>query len=423
MGAPAGGCVVLRALMDEGGLVARRRCELSAAEVDALGVELDRRVAGLCVQTQPQVVAKLLKLLADQNAGVGDFAAVIRSDPALVGRLLRVVNSPVFAQRGGVTTIERACVLLGLQRLRAIAISFYMSRSAGDARAELSRRIWGESIFRACLAAQLAPKCSAGAGAEAFIVSLLADVGVPLMPVLVGDAYSELLADDPSPTRLFQRENTCLEFTHVDVAAALGRSWRLPDLLAKPISRHHTTVSGRGAEVEHALHRVAFAVGSVHLRRGEVDLLDVSPDATRVLLIEQDALDALVRKTRAEYDAVLSVFADVADGVADLERLHEAVQAQLANAVEDIVVQEALSEARDRPLVLTIQDRCVEVAAHAGTDQAVAYVHDERGNRIVTYVFDPRRESADSVLNALGLDVAPGEAPPELAFYMSRLAA
>ncbi len=52
------------------------------------------------IQTLPHVVTRLSKLLADSNSTMRDFEEVIKMDPVLVARLLRLVNSPFTAWPG-----------------------------------------------------------------------------------------------------------------------------------------------------------------------------------------------------------------------------------------------------------------------------------------------------------------------------------
>src|SRR5690606_18605990 len=86
------------------------RSTLTAAEIDALMADLGRRLEGVGVETQPEVAAKVLSLVSDPNSGLRQFAEVIKADPALSGRMLRLANSALFAQYEPVTNLERACV-------------------------------------------------------------------------------------------------------------------------------------------------------------------------------------------------------------------------------------------------------------------------------------------------------------------------
>src|ERR1043165_7307229 len=212
--------------------IMKPRALLSAAEVDGLYADIDRKLGAIGIETQPQVAARVLKLVSEPQSGRRQYAEVTTADPGISGRLLRLANSAYFAQRQPVTNLERACVLLGLERLKAIAMGFYLSRAAStDPASKLSRKVWGEGVYRASLAAELARAVCPSHAPEAFVVGLMMDVGVPIAVKLLGPSYMRMLEEQKPPTRQYKEEFQRLPFTHVDVATALLRRWRLPEIL------------------------------------------------------------------------------------------------------------------------------------------------------------------------------------------------
>jgi len=118
---------------------------------------------------------------------MGDFAEVLKTDQALAARLLRMANSAQFGQRQEVTTIDRAAVLIGLDRLKATALGFHLSMTVSASGAAHRRTyVWTQSLYRACLAFRLAERLDRTVAGEAFIAGLLLDVGVPILPELAG---------------------------------------------------------------------------------------------------------------------------------------------------------------------------------------------------------------------------------------------
>jgi HD-like signal output (HDOD) protein len=101
--------------------VKKLRSKLSATEIVQLQDFLSEKLQRIGVQSQPEVAIKVLDLSSRPDAHPKDYAAVIKNDPALCGRLLRLANSAMFAQRKAVTSIDRACLVLGLERLKAVA--------------------------------------------------------------------------------------------------------------------------------------------------------------------------------------------------------------------------------------------------------------------------------------------------------------
>jgi HD-like signal output (HDOD) protein len=400
------------------------RSALSPAEVIELHAEIDRRLTSLGVETQPAVAAKIISLIHDPAAGLRQYADVLRNDVAISGRLLRLSNSALFGQVQAVTTLERACVLLGLQRLKAVSLGFYLSRAAGGDPAQvLSRRVWGESVLRACLAGELARVLCPGRVAEAFIVGLMLDCGMPLQHRMLGAPAERVLSSRQPPPAQFKSECETLPFTHVDVAAALIRRWRLPELLSRPIESHHTGPGDvQRPEAVHVLHRIAYCVGSVSLTQDAATAGQLKGIARDVLRLSPDALARAIHAASDEYTAIRAMFRDVADECANLAGIAESVHAQLLSVMDKSLVDSLRDELPGGPTEFNVGGHRIEVEAQRG-GRAVAYLRDEHGERIVSHSFNPGRLTAGPLLDALGLDPAPADQTAALERHLRSLAA
>jgi HD-like signal output (HDOD) protein len=393
-------------------LAVKPRNTLSAVEIDSLHQRLAERLERIGIHTQPEVAVRILDLSADPNAQPRDYAAAIRNDPGLSGRLLKLSNSALFAQRKPVTTVDRACVVLGLERLKSIALGFHLSRAAcrGTAR-ELTRSVWGRSVFRGCLAAELARLHAPGHVAEAFVIGLMLDAGVPLMPKLVGDAYERLYDAFPAPRTLLRAECEALEFTHVDVMAALQRLWRLPEVLARPIQWHHDRPrSATRAEPVHALHRIAYVVAGPELSVSADLSVTRAPDsdaglyaeASQLLGLHDSQIEEAVRRASAEYAATIDLFGEIAKSIGDAEDIFECIQMRLVRAV-DAQVEDSIRREHDMRRRFKFGDQCVEVSRDK--DGFVACLFDSEGSPLVTHRFQQDAEDERTVLAALGVEV------------------
>jgi len=398
---------------------------LSAAEVDEAHREIDRRLDRIGIDTQPEVAARILELVSNAGAGLKEYAAVIRTDPALSGRLLRAANSAFFAPRDPVTTVERAVVLLGLERIRAVSLGFYLSRAAADASGVLSRRVWGESVYRACLAAELSRRCCPGAVSEGFVIGLMLDAGVPLLVKLLGRGAEEIVEQRCAPTRQFHLESAGLAYTHVDVVAVLLRRWRIPEVLARPVERHHEAPASGPApdppRPSDTLHRIAYYVGAVC-----VDPTGATPDAPaqlssvaeRVLGIDTRELSLAVSRAGAEYEAASHLFGGVADAVANVEALGEAVHAKLVEVIDRSMCESINRETRLRPQRFEIEGSSVEVVL--GEDGLITmYLLDGKHNRQSMQRFAPTPEGTASALALLGVQASEQELSAVRACVMS----
>lgn len=389
--------------------VPKARCELTADEVVELHKQLDLRLSQIGIATQPAVAARIVELVADPAAQVQDYSKAIRTDPALTGRLLRLVNSAFFAQTQPVTSLDRACTLLGIERLRSFALGFYLSRTATtDPSERYSRRVWGESVMRACLASELARRLFPILTSEAFVVGLMLDAGLPLMSRLVGPAFDAIAGRDEPPTRQFVLEFRSLPFTHVDVIKVLATRWKLPDLLMRPLEWHHTA-PGDSARTDrvYRLQRVAYYVGAVRLDPQSGDPTETAPLSTiagRVLGVDTAGLESSVKKAIGEYRSSLSVFGDVAEGIDSPEDLSLRVHQQLVEVMESAIEGALRAESKAAPR-LSIGGFTIELAAQSD-GKATASIIDSNGNALLTHRFERAGASAETIAHAMGLEAA-----------------
>ena len=383
------------------------RSHIAAGQLEALHEQLGVKLDRVGIETQPEVAARLIDLSSDPDAGMADFADAVRNDVAITGRLLKLVNSAAYAQRDPVTRVDRACVLLGLQRLRAVALGFYLARGAAtDATQRLSREVWGQSVFRACLCFELANREQPAIAAEAFIIGLMLDAGMPLMQHLLGEPFEALYRECPQPAAFARREADEFPFTHVDVITVLARRWKLPETLAKPLAWHHIRPadSNRKDPVS-VLHRVAYFAGTIASEPSAKTPAGAAPlpaTAETVLSIHRDSLVDITAAATSQYTASMTIFEEIADSVANPAELADRAQRQLIDAMDEAI---AMDPDEDRPGTqhFCIADRRIEVEiVRAGV--LVAYLCDEKNERICSATFDLAGVTAKRIAYALGLD-------------------
>jgi HD-like signal output (HDOD) protein len=409
--------------------VTKVRSQLAAAEVETVLAEIDRRMDSIGIESRPAVAMRMLELVGDDTAGLNDFAEALKPDVAMTGRLLKIANSAYFGQRQPVTTLERACVILGLERIRAVGLGFYLSRSAASDD-KLSRVVWGQSVLRAALASELAGAIRSPLGAEAFVVGLMMDAGLPLLRRMVGaEAFDTVYSADTPPTRQFRREMDSLPFTRDDVVVALCRRWQMPQTLALPLAWRHTPPGDvKRNEPEHVLHRIAYYAGAVHLGPGGKprEALPLPALAARYLGLDHTQLEAVFTRAIEEYTVTEELFRQVAERIGDLDALAQTVHVRLSSAIDNMAVASITDGVSRGPHRFQLDSAAVEFdrdVNHPGW--VVAFLIDSQGQRVVTHRFEGGSASAEAVLDALAID--PAEAAPpileSIRVCMARLAA
>lgn len=377
--------------------------------------DLGTRLDTVGIQSQPEVAVRLLQIGSRPDAQINDFVKIIRTDHALSGRVLKLANSAFFAQRQPVTNVDRACVVLGLERLKCVSMGFYLARAMGDAGdRELTRRTWGHSLLRACLASQAAKVTAPANTAEAFVIGLMLDSGIPVMSRLLRATYATLLSDNPSPGKLYARESDSCQFTHVDVVAVLARKWRFPALLARPIELHHSKPADPPkTDPVSRLHRIAYVVGLIDLEprpqlsAGPDSLTIRTPGITtaqRVLGLSDHDLTETIARTVSEYALTVDLFADIASRMENVDSVLEQLHTHLTTMVDDQVASSLHRDELAEPMRLRIAGQTVELCRDKD-GVTVAFLFDSRGQRLLTHRLAAGAETPESVCSALGLEL------------------
>jgi HD-like signal output (HDOD) protein len=406
------------------------RHEITAAELEGLYVYLDDKLERVGIETQPEVAVKILDLVNKQDAQLQDYAKIIKNDVSLSGRLLRLSNSALFAQITPVTNLDRACVLLGIERLRAFSLGFYLSRAAAtDAGHQLSRRIWGESVFRACFATSLAKRLAPEYTVEAFLIGLMLDSGVPLMHKLLGQAFIDLDKEGLPPAKRFHREYNTLPFTHIDLIATLARRWKLPPMLTKPLMWHHTPPADNlASDPDSILRRIAFYVGTLELDQRTKMPRESAPMpalASRVLGCDEHQLATLVTSAAGDYKNTMSLFNGMADSLSDLDQLPDLVHIQLARVLDETLTRNAITPQRAAPQRFRLGGCQIELAPEQ-PGSTTAYLVTTEGERIASCRVVPTPKPGHAVQQiraAFSLESDPRDEAASIEDHLRKLAA
>jgi len=108
------------------------------------------RIAGLSTTAQ-----KVLRICNEPNTCANDLNRVISLDPVLTGRVLQLINSAYYSLPSKVNSLTRAIILLGLNTVRNLVLSFavFESFSKHDTfRAFSASDFWAHSLSVAAAA-------------------------------------------------------------------------------------------------------------------------------------------------------------------------------------------------------------------------------------------------------------------------------
>jgi len=228
---------------------------------------VDRLVrAGIRLPVLPHVAAAVIEVADSPRASADDLREAMSTDQALVAKLLRVVNSPMYSPRQPVTTVTHAIAFLGFESVRnlALAASFSDVLTSGAAGYGLEPgQLWSHSVAVGCATKLLSEAAKYPQPEEAFLAGVIHDVGKLVLSVNMEREYGGAFAGRGSGDRPFdEAERACLGFCHAEAGAAVASDWGLPKLLCDAIRWHHSPDANGSGLLTHLVH-VGDAIGLV----------------------------------------------------------------------------------------------------------------------------------------------------------------
>src|SRR6478609_238909 len=125
--------------------------------------------------TLPSIAVQVLELVRDPNAQIPQLARLISKDPALASKILRTVNSSIYARPKKISRLTQGLTLLGLQTVRVLALGFSLAHNLKNYKNKGFRALdfWRRSVYCATAALTLAQRMHLELLEEAFIAGLL----------------------------------------------------------------------------------------------------------------------------------------------------------------------------------------------------------------------------------------------------------
>lgn len=191
--------------------------------------------------TLPSVAMRVIELTSAENMSMKALAETIQNDQALAAKVLRTVNSSMYALRTKCSSINQAIVMLGLSAVKSLALGFTLVSAIKDSRTDgfdLEEH-WKRSLYTGVAARIIATKARLANPEECFLGGLLQDVGMIAMYQALGNTYLRVIVNaegDHRKVSKFELED--LELHHADVGAMLATRWKLPETLIMPIKYH-----------------------------------------------------------------------------------------------------------------------------------------------------------------------------------------
>lgn len=189
--------------------------------------------------------SKVIKLANNINTPPAELTQVIKLDPVLSAKVLKLVNSSYFSLSNQIVSLEKAVILLGLNTIKNLALSAAVlaQMESGKAHKDFdSEAFWKHSLAVGVTAKLIAQKRGVEKKVieDYFISGLLHDLGVLAEFSVFPETVDRLLLAVES-VNLYDAEDLILDgLTHCSIGHVLAQRWALSEELSNVLLQHHT---------------------------------------------------------------------------------------------------------------------------------------------------------------------------------------
>jgi len=195
---------------------------------------LDKIASGYSLPATSPIAMQLIRLASIDNISVNDLSSLIEKDPSLAVRLLRLANSAFFRTGSPITTISQSIQMIGLNRLRIMALSLSLRDTfpMGRVGALDYEEFWKISLYQALLAKSLAERLRTCNPDEAFVGGLILEIGLLIFFDLYIKKDREVNCIKLQPLMpLLNWEEERYGINHRQIGEATLRYWKFPQPL------------------------------------------------------------------------------------------------------------------------------------------------------------------------------------------------
>lgn len=195
------------------------------------------------IATLPEVTAQIVQTVENPSSNAAQLHKIVSHDPALVTRILKVVNSAFYGLPGQIASIERAIVLLGLNAIKNIAVAASLGqlfRGVKVCEGFTARDLWTHCVAVGVTARHLAKLLRVPLTDEAFLAGMIHDVGLLVSLQATPEALSDVCEKaKQSTTNFCELEREVSAIDHQILGQTLCERWKFPRSCQLVAGFHH----------------------------------------------------------------------------------------------------------------------------------------------------------------------------------------
>ncbi|MFN9709560.1 MAG: HDOD domain-containing protein [Burkholderiales bacterium] len=204
-----------------------------------MSVHPDLRSLNIDIPTQPEPLAELSLLLAEEAVNLQSVGAVIEQDMALASAVLKAVNASIYGLTRRVSNVHHAITYLGIREIAGLTFEMAL-RAVFPLVIELEP-IWERAAVRGVLMSRIAQAL----GADPWVAhsaGLFEECGKAVLYRHDPVKYPELLRKAVDDAGLLGLELDAYGITHDVLGAALCETWGLAAMAVHSV-RYHVSIN------------------------------------------------------------------------------------------------------------------------------------------------------------------------------------
>ncbi len=193
--------------------------------------------------TLPLIALQVSRLASNPLTGMSEIVRIIRNDPPLTAKILRVANSAFYGMPRRIESLNMALVVLGMRELNNLVTCITVLKTfppaPGSQRFD-RRAFWEHSAGCGEIARVIATRLHLKLHGVEFTAGLLHDVGkIVFEQHLHQDFMAAVNAAADENLTSVNAERKIIGVDHAEIGSWLAEVWNLPPSIVEAIRYHH----------------------------------------------------------------------------------------------------------------------------------------------------------------------------------------
>jgi len=262
----------------------------------------------------PAIVTRLIQVVNSPDTSADDAVKLIEKDPGLTSKFIRLANSAFYGMPRSVSSVSSAVVILGFNVIRSVVLSTSVMKmfSGTEKQAIGKEEFWKHSIATALAAKEIVRHLmnfKLFDPESAFCAGIMHDISKLIFNEFVFDDYVETcIVARKTNIPIIDAETLVLGINHAEIGRILADKWALPlDLEYSLVHHHNPAQAGEITDLVAIVHMADIIAHDIGANLWENEARNPEWREARSLLHIDDAV----------YDRLKANTADVMAGSGD----------------------------------------------------------------------------------------------------------